>query len=52
MTNRRGPPSRASRATVHLYVGNGGPNLVPSFHVIGAAFDKMYSEAAVIEACP
>ena len=32
--------------TVRLYVGNGGPNLVSSFHVIGAVFDKVYSEAA------
>jgi nitrite reductase (NO-forming) len=33
--------------TVRLYVGNGGPNLVSSFHVIGAVFDKVYSEAAM-----
>ncbi len=26
--------------TVRLYVGNGGPNLVSSFHVIGEIFDK------------
>jgi nitrite reductase (NO-forming) len=32
--------------TVRLYVGNGGPNLVSSFHVIGTVFDKVYSEAA------
>jgi nitrite reductase (NO-forming) len=30
--------------TVRLYVGNGGPNLVSSFHVIGEIFDKVYSE--------
>ncbi len=31
--------------TVRLYVGNGGPNLVSSFHVIGEIFDKVYTEA-------
>ena len=30
--------------TVRLYVGNGGPNLVSSFHVIGAIFDKVRFE--------
>lgn len=30
--------------TVRLYVGNGGPNLVSSFHVIGEIFDKVYAE--------
>ena len=30
--------------TVRLYVGNGGPNLVSSFHVIGEIFDKVYTE--------
>lgn len=30
--------------TVRLFVGNGGPNLVSSFHVIGAVFDKVYTE--------
>ncbi len=30
--------------TVRLYVGNGGPNLVSSFHVIGEIFDKVYPE--------
>jgi nitrite reductase (NO-forming) len=30
--------------TVRLYVGNGGPNLVSSFHVIGEIFDKVYME--------
>lgn len=29
---------------VRLYVGNGGPNLVSSFHVIGEIFDKVYIE--------
>jgi nitrite reductase (NO-forming) len=30
--------------TVRLFVGNGGPNLVSSFHVIGEIFDKVYFE--------
>ena len=30
---------------VRLFVGNGGPNLVSSFHVIGEIFDRVYAEA-------
>mgnify|MGYP003530732120 CR=1 FL=1 len=30
--------------TVRLFVGNGGPNLVSSFHVIGEIFDRVYIE--------
>lgn len=30
--------------TVRLFVGNGGPNLISSFHVIGEVFDKVYNE--------
>jgi nitrite reductase (NO-forming) len=30
--------------TVRLFVGNGGPNLVSSFHVIGDIFDNVYPE--------
>jgi nitrite reductase (NO-forming) len=30
--------------TIRLFMGNGGPNLVSSFHVIGEIFDKVYSE--------
>ncbi|WP_201316134.1 copper-containing nitrite reductase [Dyella sp. EPa41] len=30
--------------SVRLFVGNGGPNLVSSFHVIGEIFDKVYYE--------
>jgi nitrite reductase (NO-forming) len=29
---------------VRIYVGNAGPNLVSSFHVIGQIFDKVYIE--------
>jgi nitrite reductase (NO-forming) len=34
--------------TVRLYVGNGGPNLVSSFHVIGEIFDKVHVEGGSI----
>ena len=30
--------------TVRLYMGNGGPNLTSSFHVIGEIFDRVYGE--------
>jgi nitrite reductase (NO-forming) len=33
--------------TVRLFVGNGGPNLISSFHVIGEIFDTVYTEGAV-----
>jgi len=32
--------------TVRLFVGNGGPNLVSSFHVIGEIFDVVYPEGS------
>lgn len=31
---------------VRLFVGNGGPNLVSSFHVIGEIFDTLYPEGS------
>jgi nitrite reductase (NO-forming) len=34
--------------TVRLFVGNGGPNLVSSFHVIGEIFENVYQEGGVI----
>ena len=34
--------------TVRLFVGNIGPNLVSSFHVIGEIFDNVYSEAGTV----
>ena len=34
---------------VRLFVGNGGPNLVSSFHVIGEIFDKVYVEGGATE---
>jgi nitrite reductase (NO-forming) len=33
--------------TVRLFIGNGGPNLVSSFHVIGEIFDRVYQEGGV-----
>jgi nitrite reductase (NO-forming) len=35
--------------TVRLYVGNGGPNLVSSFHVIGEIFDAVYVEGGSLK---
>lgn len=32
---------------VRLYVGNGGPNLTSSFHVIGEIFDSVYTEGGM-----
>lgn len=34
--------------TVRLFVGNGGPNLVSSFHVIGEIFDRVYVEGGTV----
>lgn len=31
---------------VRIFVGNGGPNLISSFHVIGEVFDVVHAEAA------
>ncbi|MEK7059810.1 MAG: multicopper oxidase domain-containing protein, partial [Patescibacteria group bacterium] len=33
--------------TVRVYVGNGGVNLISSFHIIGEIFDTVYPEAAM-----
>ena len=32
--------------TVRIYVGNAGPNLISSFHIIGEMFDRVYREGA------
>lgn len=37
---------------VRVYVGNGGVNLISSFHLIGSMFDTVYPEAAVGENSP
>lgn len=34
--------------TVRLFVGNGGPNLVSSFHVIGEIFDQVHVEGGAL----
>ena len=34
--------------TVRLFVGNGGPNLTSSFHVIGEIFDNVYTEGGSV----
>ncbi|MGV3773719.1 MAG: copper-containing nitrite reductase [Verrucomicrobiales bacterium] len=36
--------------TVRLFVGNGGPNLISSFHVIGEIFDHVYVEGGTLAA--
>jgi nitrite reductase (NO-forming) len=33
---------------VRIYMGNAGPNLISSFHIIGIIFDKVYTEAGSI----
>lgn len=33
--------------SVRMFVGNGGPNMISSFHVIGEIFDKVYTEGGV-----
>jgi nitrite reductase (NO-forming) len=41
-----GPKSLKAKVgeTVRIFVGNGGPNLVSSFHVIGEIFDRVQQE--------
>jgi nitrite reductase (NO-forming) len=39
----RALPARVGE-TIRLFIGNGGPNLVSSFHVIGEIFDHVYTE--------
>jgi nitrite reductase (NO-forming) len=34
--------------TVRLFVGNGGPNLISSFHVIGEIFDRVHTEGGSV----
>jgi nitrite reductase (NO-forming) len=43
MTGDNAPTAKVGE-NVRLFVGNGGPNLVSSFHVIGEIFDKVYVE--------
>lgn len=37
----------ATGETVRIYFGNGGVNLVSSFHLIGEIFDRVYHEASL-----
>lgn len=37
-------PIATQNENVRIYVGNAGPNLISSFHVIGQIFDKVYRE--------
>ncbi|MEO7358918.1 MAG: copper-containing nitrite reductase, partial [Gemmatimonadaceae bacterium] len=34
--------------TVRMFVGNGGPNLISSFHVIGEIFDNVHTEGGTL----
>lgn len=41
-------PIVTENETVRVYVGNAGPNLISSFHIIGQIFDKVYREGDLI----
>src|SRR5215831_1051844 len=41
-------PIARQNETVRMYVGNAGPNLISSFHVIGQIFDKVYREGDLL----
>ncbi|MBI1976360.1 MAG: nitrite reductase, copper-containing [Candidatus Omnitrophica bacterium] len=45
-----GALSAQTNETVRLYVGNIGPNLISSFHVIGEIFDRVYQEGSLTSA--
>lgn len=34
--------------TIRIFVGNGGPGLISSFHIIGEIFDHVYQEGGII----
>lgn len=34
--------------TIRIFIGNGGPNLISSFHVIGEIFDNVYTEGGIL----
>lgn len=44
LTDGKGMLRANTGEKVRIYFGNAGPNLVSSFHVIGAIFDKVYRE--------
>lgn len=33
---------------IRMFIGNGGPNLISSFHIIGIVFDKVFTEGGSI----
>ena len=33
---------------IRMFIGNGGPNLISSFHVIGVVFDKVFTEGGSV----
>jgi copper-containing nitrite reductase len=41
-------PHALENQLVRIYVGNAGPNLISSFHVIGEIFDNVYREGDLI----
>ena len=41
-------PIARQNEKVRIYVGNAGPNLISSFHVIGQIFDKVYREGDLL----
>jgi nitrite reductase (NO-forming) len=47
LTGDNAPEVKAGER-VRLFVGNGGPNLVSSFHVIGEVFDNVYGEGGTM----
>ncbi len=48
LTGDKALPAK-TRETVRLFVGNGGPNLVSSFHVIGEIFDRVSFEGGTLQ---
>lgn len=47
LTNERAITANVGE-TVRVFLGNGGPNLVSSFHVIGDIFDNVYTEGGTL----
>lgn len=43
LTGKKALPAKVGE-TIRIYFGNGGPNLVSAFHVIGEIFDKVYGD--------
>lgn len=47
LTNENAMKAKAGD-NIRMFVGNGGPNLVSSFHVIGEIFDVVYTEGGIV----